>query len=884
VPSIRELRDQKQRESFTGRRAELNTFQRLLTAGGAEYAILHFYGVGGIGKSALLRQFRRIAQGIGYPVAIVDMQVHFGVDEILRSIREQVAQESERAFADFDKALDMFNDVKSKLQGAVGSLASGVVSGLREGVPLGLGALAVDTIGEEQMKAWLYRHLPRANADLYLHGELVLTEKLILGLNRLVEGNGGKLVIMFDTYEQSSQAQDDWLRDILLDSDLSNAVLIVIAGRDPLSGRWHEWRNVLLSRQLQRFTDEEARAYLARRGITDPALVEALLSFTERLPWALALVTDTPAARDMTATDFVSRRHDIGDKLVERFVSQVQDNPEMRELVDVCAVVRTFDHDVVRAVWGREAVDEPMRQLRRYSFVQVRADGRWSLNQVVREFLDQGLRRRSLSRWTELNRRAAAFYQESAAPCPHYSAEWNWRTLENLYHRLRLDEDEGILYFASLFEEAKHLSRYDFCSELLNNVQDVQLTHPHNERWLTFYRGVITRAVNTFAWDQAHAINQALYEQQDLPPALRARVTTDLGRYHYQIAGEHEQAIAMLNESLALRRGLQDEQGQAHVLSHLAVAYSGIGDFDQGRACGLACIQLAEQFPYAPYRLGWGCFSLGVVERRAGDYAAAMDSFRRSLSTFESAGYEFEPGVVHYHMGCTAMATGDLDGALEHFQTNLRLMHKYDKPALAARTLVDICELYLAQGDRTRLAQHVAEAEKIILEQGNESLFAQLRLTQAEALLRRDAQLAGQVSRAAQDATLIQDHLDEDRLAGTVADLYLDALLAAAKTPRLMLQATIEGIEARLTQLTDDGRETLAQTVSQAVGTGVEQALEGALARHGQLVVLPAHAHQPLQAAELVQRWACFGQRGTALPAAGPQGESASQRKEQPYD
>jgi hypothetical protein len=117
-----------------------------------------------------------------------------------------------------------------------------------------------------------------------------------------------------------------------------------------------------------------------------------------------------------------------------------------------------------------------------------------------------------------------------------------------------------------------------------------------------------------------------------------------------------------------------------------------------------------------------------------------------------------------------------------------------------------------------------------------------------------------------------------------VADLYLDALLAAAKTPRLMLQATIEGIEARLTQLTDDGRETLAQTVSQAVGTGVEQALEGALARHGQLVVLPAHAHQPLQAAELVQRWACFGQRGTALPAAGPQGESALQRKEQPYD
>jgi hypothetical protein len=431
MPSIRELRDQKQRESFTGRQAELNTFRRLLMAEEADYAILHIYGVGGIGKSSLLRQFRRITQELGHSVALVDMQVHFSVDEILRSIREQVTGSVERAFADFDKALDMFNDVKSKLQGAVGSLASGVVSGLREGVPLGLGALAVDTIGEEQMKAWLYRHMPRANADLYLHGDRILTENLIIGLNRLFESNGSKLVIMFDTYEQSSRAQDDWLRDTFLDSDLSSDVLIVVAGRDPLPGRWHEWRNVLLSRQLQRFTEAEAREYLYKRGFSDPVLVEALQGFTERLPWALALVTDISGLSDMAAVDFsnASYRHVIGDKLVERFVSQVQDDPEMRELVDVCAVVRTFDHDVVRAVWGRDAVDGPMDRLRRHSFVHVRADGRWSLNQVVREFLDQGLRRRSLSRWIELNRDAAAFYQEQASTRPRYSGEWNWLTL-----------------------------------------------------------------------------------------------------------------------------------------------------------------------------------------------------------------------------------------------------------------------------------------------------------------------------------------------------------------------------------------------------------------------------------------------------------------------
>jgi tetratricopeptide (TPR) repeat protein len=854
MPSIRELRDQKQRESFTGRQTELNTFRRLLTAETADYAILHIYGVGGIGKSSLLRQFRRIAQGRGYPAAIVDMQVHFSVDEILRSIREQVAQEHERAFAEFDKALDMFNDVKSKLQGAVGSVASGVVSGLREGVPLGLGALAVDTIGEEQMKAWLYRHLPRANADLYLHGDRILTEKLIAGMNRLTEHNGGKLVMMLDTYEQSSQAQDDWLRDILLDSDLSSDVLIVIAGRDPLPGRWHEWRNILLSRQLQRFTEGEAREYLHKRGITDPVLAEALQGFTERLPWALAMVTDIPGLPDMTAADFssASYRHVIGDKLVERFVSQVQDDPEMRELVDVCAVVRTFDHDVVRAVWERTSVDEPMRRLRRYSFVHVRADGRWSLNQVVREFLDQGLRRRSISRWTNLNRRAASFYQEQAATRHRYSGEWNWLTLENLYHQLRLDEDDGILRFASLFDEAKNLSRYDFCSELLNNVQDVQLTRSYNQHWLTFYRGVMSR-VNTFAWDQAYGIDQELYQQSDLPLPLRARVTTDLGRYYYQIVDCYDLAIAMLNESLKLRQDLCEEQGQAHVLSHLAVAQAAAGDVTGGRESGLACIRLAQQLD-APYRLGWGYYSLGVVESRAGDHAAALDYFRHSLAAFEAAGYEFGPGVVHYQMGHVALTTGELDTALEHFEINVQLMQKYDKPVLTARTLVDMCEVHLMQGDTDRLQSQATAAERLIRDQANHPQLARLRLVQAEMLLRP---LIGEHPHPQVSQDDGGDQVGTElALAEAVADRYLDALLSAAQASAPVICPTVEEIEEHLARLTEREHQALAQTIIRTLVTGVDQALEGTLARHGQLIVLPDPARQPLQALDLARRWA----------------------------
>jgi len=566
------------------------------------------------------------------------------------------------------------------------------------------------------------------------------------------------------------------------------------------------------------------------------------------------MVTDIPGLPDMTAADFssASYRHVIGDKLVERFVSQVQDDPEMRDLVDVCAVVRTFDHDVVRAVWGRTPVDEPMRRLRRYSFVHVRADGRWSLNQVVREFLDQGLRRRSISRWTDLNHRAASFYQDQATTGPRYSGEWNWLTLESLYHQLRLDEDEGILRFASLFDEAKNLSRYDFCSELLNNVQDVKLTRPYSQHWLTYYRGVMSR-VHTFAWDEAYASDQELYDQADLPPALRARVTTDLGRYHYQIVDRYDQAIAMLNESLRLRQDLHDEQGQAHVLSHLAVAQASASDVNGGRESGLACVRLAERLD-APYRLGWGYYSLGVVETYAGDYAVALDYFHHSLAAFEAAGYEFGPGVVHYQMGHVAIATGELDTALEHFQVNLQLMQKYDTPVLTARTMVDMCEVHLAQCDTDRLRTQAIAAERLILDQANHAQLARLRLVQAEMVLR---QLLGQPSHPPGEQRGAQDQADtESALVDVVADRYLDALLSAAQASVPTLRPTVQQIEGHMERLVDQDRRVLVQTIVQTLVTGVDQALEGTLARHGQLIVLPEPARQPLRTLDLSQRWA----------------------------
>ena len=826
MPSIRDMRNAKRRESFTGRVAEQSTFRQLLLTEEPEYAILHIYGVGGVGKSSLLGQYRRIAQELGHPATQVDLQVNFGVVEILRTLRGQFEG---RYFSSFDKSLSTYNQVQGRLQNTAGALSKGVISGLREGVPFGLGAIAVDTVGEERIKNWLYQHLPPGNADLYLHADRILTACFVEGLNALVE-NAGKAVIMFDTYEHVSVAQDAWLREIFLDSELSSDVLIVVAGRDRLGGMWREWQGVLLALELTPFSEAEAREYLGRRGISAPALVEAILTLTGRFPWSLALITDTGDSREASIAELekTAAFHSLGELLVDRFLSQVYDDAEMRELVYLCAVPRNFDFDVVRTLWGRPDVSEPLDRLRRFSFVRVRDDGRWSIHSVVRRAINRRLQSQTPQRWEDLNRQAAAFYSQRAGAWSPYSDEWRWLSLESLYHMTQVRESEGIQLFARLFESAKRFSHYDFCSELLSTLDEIQLEHPASRRWVRFYSGKMSRLADNAAWEQAHAINQSLYAVQDLSPALRARVANDLGRYYYHISCQYTEAVAALEESLELRRQEDGDLGEAYVLSHLAPAYAAAGLLEKARASGQRCVTLAKSLQDS-YREGWGHYSLGESEARAGNWAEAIPHLERAADLFQSLDAQFELGVVLRRAGRAQLLLREWDQALANFQANLALMRKYDKRAWALRALVDICELYRASGDFGAMLPVVREALAMLARYPNPSQRSRLQAVEAAVALGQG---------------------DGTKAAG----FYADALLALAQTPGCLNEDVVGRMVERLRQLAADGQPELARQVANRVQGDIEAVLSGRLVRGGNLVELAEGAQAKLRALGVLEQ------------------------------
>jgi tetratricopeptide (TPR) repeat protein len=782
--------------------------------------------VGGIGKSSLLGQYRRIAQELGYPAAQVDLQVNFGVVEILRTLR---AQFEGRYFSSFDKALSTYNQVDGRLQSTAGALSQGMVSGLREGVPFGLGAVVVDTVGEERIKNWLYQHLPQENADLYLHADRILTGRFVDGLNALVE-RAGKAVILFDTYELGSLSQDAWLRDIFLDSELSNHVLIVVAGRDRLGGMWREWHSVLLALELGPFSEAEAREYLAKRGITAPVLVEALLSLTGRFPWSLALVTDTSAAQEMSVAELeeTARAHSLGDMLVDRFLSQVKGDSEMQELVYLGSVPRNFDFDVIRALWDRPDVAEPLDRMRRFSFVRVRDDGRWSIHSVVRQAINERLRRQSPQRWEALNRAAAAFYQQRAGAWTLYSDEWRWLTLESLYHQTQVRESEGIQLFSQLFEAAKRFSHYDFCSELLSTLGEVDLERRTSQHWVQYYEGKLSRLTDNAAWEQAHLINQLLYATPDLEPSLRARVANDLGRYYYHTSCQYLEAVAALEESLALRQHVDGEVWEAYVLSHLGPAYAAAGLLEKGRQAGQRCVSLSKDLGNL-YQEGWGHYSLGNSEGHAGNWGEAIPHLERAIDRFQSLDAQFELGVVLRRIGRAQMQVGQWDEAVVSYRANLALMRKYDKPAWALRALVDMCELHLAMGDQEALSVSGHEALVMLERYANPAQRARLHAVQAVAAVRQGE--------------------------GTEAGrLYADALLALAQTTGCVDQEVAGRVVGELRGLVDGGERERARQVAEGVQGDIGAALDGRLVRGGNLVELDERGVARLRALEVVEQ------------------------------
>jgi len=425
---------------FSGRQEERDLFLDAFTQTDAKgtYQILNWYGVGGQGKSSLLREFQRLmtahnetVRENGAGVRLIPAKIDFEderlkrVDAALYSLRRQLAQSSGFAFLTFDAAFVAYH-TKTRPGMDIGSTYPELFKGEKDGMmdlidvlddPLTvashLASAALPGAGliykwgsrltGKLAKWWKTRGNELIAGIEALQPEQIL-EKLptFLGID-LCDGIEAKPdrrpVVLLDTYEAlwrnrgqkdglADRRADAWVRLFVQDAP---GTLFVIAGRDQL--RWsaidEAWVEVVESHLLGALSDDDAETFLLEVPITEGDVRAKITGSSQGLPFYLDLQVshyETLKERGEAPTEasFGGTPSDI----LARFLEHLSDNDQATlSLASYLQVITRETMDKLVSALPDSAINYNFEQMvARSSFAEI-SEGTFEIHALLKNEL-----------------------------------------------------------------------------------------------------------------------------------------------------------------------------------------------------------------------------------------------------------------------------------------------------------------------------------------------------------------------------------------------------------------------------------------------------------------------------------------------------------------
>ncbi len=683
---------------FVGRRAQLALFAENLAKDPqseedpAEF-LFHVRGVGGVGKSTLLRQWQEAARRADAVTAVVDENDVHGVQQALVELARQLAEQAGPC-KEFDKAVEQFRREQAAqgepvpMEGEA-SVSSRVVTQAALGAASLLpGAGVITAMANPDAAAQgLDRIRSASQARARRRGargdEAGVSRAFVAELERLCRRHRW-VVLFFDTWEQTARYLDGWLLR-LLDEEFGPVpanVIVVLAGRDELAEReWAPIRDQVADVPLEVFTEAETRSLLTSRGVTDPDVVEAVLRLSMGLPLLVELLA---LARPHTVEE-VDAGGDLADVAVERFVQWITD-PEQREAVRACALPLQLNEDVFAAAAGPGA-EGLWEWLCGQPFVSGRGGFR-HYHAVVRASLVRQQRTHSPQGWVSAHLRLAgthaawrAAVEERLPEAKHWKdPEWRRHRLDETYHRLcahpatqltpALEQvvqaaGQDVAVLRQWVETVEQAARDTADAALLAWSTRLGEALADDEPVLACLAALLAHGpLSMAARGWAHTYRgQRLYfcdrEEEALVELDRALAYDARNAQTWARRGEthcwldhHEQAIADLTTALEL------DPTYAWALGSRGQAHQQAGRYDQAAADLTAALDIDPT-------LTWALASRGETHRLAGRYDQAITDLTAALELDPT--YAWALGVrgeTHRLAGRYDQAITDLTAAL----------------------------------------------------------------------------------------------------------------------------------------------------------------------------------------------------------------------------
>jgi tetratricopeptide (TPR) repeat protein/GTPase SAR1 family protein len=681
---------------FTDREDQRNVFHRYLNSP-TEPPVLVFYGVGGAGKTWLLKKLKQ-EMPADVPAAYLDFDTQAGGQRFvldsaaaLYEIRQQIGRDAPR----FDLAFAMLRHKQGAAEepGLRGHGAMGLAAEVAAELAQAAQSLPGVNVAINGVRRHLFKHLRDTPLERLLAGatgsQFVLELRAKTGqeigtellhylagdLRESVTPNLGRavrVVLFFDTFEavgagllnaEHRRFREQWIREGAANFDFA---LTVIAGQNRLD--WEEaepaWAENLDQHLVGGLSEIDARQFLVNCGIDGAELQDAILATARETDgggyhcFSLGLCADIVHAERRSGrepeTETLRLRPQDWEALARRFLKSLPSDAE-RRWIERLALTPRFDEPAGRAAFSPErsvAQDAEWEALGDYSFVQplpgahgwyaIRSQMRWALeNQPSAQERVVGDHRWWRKHWKA--RSASAVDDAASLVWYHwYSLETagalsEWEQLAEATRRAvppRMGEHFGLLRW---WEPVGLLDSPLSSAEVARACNS--LGHELTEASLGDRTANLRQAI------ACYEAAQPFYTEQDFPQTWAA-TQNNMGRAWLNLpTGDQEanlrQAIACFEAALRVLAEQGSPQDWATTQNNMGVAWShlSVGDRDANLSWAIECYAAALRvYTKQDFPQDWAMTqnNLGIAwgELPTGDRDANL---RRSIECFEAA-------------------------------------------------------------------------------------------------------------------------------------------------------------------------------------------------------------------------------------------------------
>ncbi len=686
---------------YVGRRGEIEAFRLNCLYDVPQSLLFVIQGAPGIGKSALLAQYRAIARENGAVTAAVSLWDVLLTQEFAAvQTMSTLAQQLKGAGMPLTSFSEMLRDYEKALQAITGDeSAPGQTWGLLGGV------FDDDEWASRAWDEYLFHTIPARHSEFIKDPVDTLTERFVQDLNAWATVR--KIVLCFDDWHHCPSYLDTWLLDLLRKGNLATGIWLVLATGEPLTAGWEGLASVATVSVLQPLSSAESRALLLGRGVTEEEPLDQRSALGLGHPMALELLAVTPGPVVGSA----------GYSIIDRFLGGMQ--PAHRDVVLKCVAARRVDDGVLSALFanasgsdpdgGRPGVDVPQvtaqagetaKWLAQSSLVTQSPTG-WRFRPAIHEDLTHWARIHAPATWLMAHQTLYAYYRrelELRGPAPQPAAPtasqrasqyldpvWQRDQIEALYHGIAVDEGTSALNaaFLSFAQGLRHF--YPWAGSVVRVLWSAAKITPA-ERGIAGWAetaGSVLDALRAREWEQVLPMIDGVLESQiwvpevkqvfrglrqliaarlslsPEPDAIMELAAVDVRTTHLDVGSEESQ-VSMTAVASASGEASTTDEASASCELRMENASAPPGDVASGDATATEVVSQVEGSAVEH------C-SYANAQLAAGTYEAAIQAYDQALA--------LSPDYVaaHYNRGLAYARLGALDGAIADFTRVIEL-------------------------------------------------------------------------------------------------------------------------------------------------------------------------------------------------------------------